>query len=165
MGYQVNGLTDIYTVIANERKLGGVIEAEFIRLRSGEQFPLCVITSVEMSGNHIYSLGFVNNQGKRLICHIDEISMISEAVHKRICEMENRAYKKVITEKKIMYLKRLLEVNEESLNPVFLNEMEALVLDIGFDSLTTMKSNLNLQHHPLDSIQKKQKQKSHSRIA
>jgi hypothetical protein len=163
MGYPMNSLTDIYTVIANERKLGGVIEAEFIRLRSGEQFPLCVITSVEMSGSHIYNLGFINNKGKRFICHIDEISLISEAVHKRICEMENKAYKDVLTERKITYLKRLLEVNEGSSNPVFLNEMEELVLDIGIDTLTTMKSSLSLQKHPLESIH--QKQKSRSKIA
>ncbi|MCQ6281962.1 hypothetical protein [Bacillus sp. EB600] len=35
---KVNGLNDIYTIIQNERKLGSAIEAESIRLRSGEEF-------------------------------------------------------------------------------------------------------------------------------
>ncbi|MED0676300.1 hypothetical protein ABEV55_06200 [Aneurinibacillus thermoaerophilus] len=134
MGYQVKGLMDIHTVLSNERKLGGVIEVEYLRLRSGEQFPNAVITSIEMAGNAIYSVGFITEQGKQFIAHVDEISIILEPVHKRICEMSNESYRQIKTVEKLKYLKKLLQANAGSCTPTFRKEVEQLVDDIGVNA-------------------------------
>jgi hypothetical protein len=137
MGYVVNGLADIYTVLSNERRLGGVIETEYICLRNGEHFPHSVITSIERIGNAGYYVGFITKEGKRVISHIDEITLISEPVHKRICEMSNEVYKKIKIDEKIKYLKKLCQVNEGSCTPVFEKEVKQVVEDIGMDVAMT----------------------------
>lgn len=131
MRYHLNGLTDIYMVLSNERKIGGVIEAEYIRLRNGEQFARAVFVGVDRSGEAIYSLCFVTQDGKRIICHVDDIAMISEPVHKNICDLYNETYKRLKTAEKIKYLKKLLQVNEGSNNPLFKDEVNQLVADLG----------------------------------
>jgi hypothetical protein len=47
---KINGLSDMYTIIQNERKIGGVIEAESIKLRSGEEFVCPVILNIDFVG-------------------------------------------------------------------------------------------------------------------
>jgi hypothetical protein len=135
MRYQINGLTDICTVLSNERKVGGAIEVESIRLRSGETFECAVITGIAHAGDTMYSLGFFTGEGKRFICHVDDISMISDPVHKNICQLCNEAYKELKTAEKLKYLKKLIQVNEDSVNPVFKQEVKQIVTDIGEDAV------------------------------
>jgi hypothetical protein len=134
MRYQVNGLTDIHTIMVNERKIGGAIEAESIRLRSGEQFDCPVITNIDCSGSSYYSLGFLTAEGKKIIVNVNDISLIVEPVHKKIAELKNRFYKEFKTREKIKYLKRLCEVNQGSNNLPFVKEAKMIIEDIGMDS-------------------------------
>lgn len=142
MRYEINGLTDIYTILCNERKVGGVVEAEMIRLRSGEEYTNPVITSLDTDGTTIYSVGFVTEDGKRYIVHINDISMISQPVHKNVCQLCNETYKTVKTAEKLKYLKRLCEVNEGSTTPVFMKEVEQIVADIGTEAASVAEFNL-----------------------
>lgn len=134
MSNQVNGLKDIYTILSNERKLGGVIEAKFIRLRSGEEYPNAVITNVDLMGSAFYSISFYSNEGQHMIVNVSEISMISSPIHKKIAELRNQAFKEMKTEQKLKYLVRLYEVNEGSRNPFFLEEAKMVIMDIGVDT-------------------------------
>lgn len=131
MEYPIHGLKDMYTILSNERKLGGVIEADYIRLGTGEQYSHAVITSIDMTGNHIYSLGFVDEQGQHFICHIDNLSIIYQPTHKRIQQLNNETVKKMKTAEKQKYLKRLIQVNEGSVNPIFMKEVVQILMDIG----------------------------------
>ncbi|WP_134704648.1 hypothetical protein [Ammoniphilus sp. YIM 78166] len=142
MGYPIQGLSDMYTVLNNERKLGGAIEVGYIRLRSGEQFPHAVITSVEMSGHLFYTLSFMTEQGESYICHIDDVSLIYEASHKRIHELQNQAVKQKKTAEKLKYAKRLVELNEGSTNPVFEKELAQVIEDIGDMEPSAEKQNV-----------------------
>jgi hypothetical protein len=134
MRYQVNGLTDIHTVMVNERKIGGAIEAEKIRLRSGEEFVCPVITHIDCSGSSFYSLGFLTAEGKTIIVHVNDISMIVEPIHKKIYELKNRYYKEHKMKEKLKYLKRLCEVNHGSNNLPFIKEAKMIIEDIGLDA-------------------------------
>lgn len=98
---QVNGLTDIHTLLANERKVGGAIEAKSIRLRTGEEYELPVITSIDFAGTLFYSIGFVTKEGQSMIVNVNDISMIAEPQHKRICELQNDTVKQQKMQKKI----------------------------------------------------------------
>lgn len=134
MPNQVNGLKDIYTILANERKLGGVIETAFIRLRSGEEYRNAVIANVDMIGSALYSVSFYDNDGLLTIVNVSEISIISEPAHMKVFELKNQAYKKIKTDEKLKYLVRLYEVNNGSNNPFFLEEAKMLIKDIGVDT-------------------------------
>lgn len=141
MNYQVNGLTDIFTVLANERRIGGVIEAESIRLSSGEVFKYPVITHIDFTGFTFYTMGFVTDTGLRMIVNVNEISRIVSPVHKRIKELQNSYYKKIKVDEKLKYLKRLCEVNEGCYTKPFVEEVKAIVNDIGWESV---ESELNI---------------------
>lgn len=134
MQKQVNGLKDIYALLSNERKIGGIIETQFIRLRSGEEFKNAVITNVDMLGSTFYSLGFTTSDGKHMIINVSEISVISAPVHKKIADAQNIIYKKAKTAEKLKYLKRLYEVNEGSYTTIFLEEAKLIVEDIGYEA-------------------------------
>lgn len=133
MRYQINGYTDMYTVIANERKIGGAIEAGSIRLRSGEVFANAVLTRMEMSGTHFCSIGFVTEEGKRLIVHVDDISMIADARHVDVRELTNDTMREEKTAERLKRLKRLCELNEGSCTLTFQEEATLLAQDIGLD--------------------------------
>jgi DNA polymerase III delta prime subunit len=60
--------------------------------------------------------------------------MLHEATHKKIRELNNQTYKKIKTEEKLKFLKRLYQVNEGSRNPIFLEEATAIIEDIGQDA-------------------------------
>ncbi|SEN73042.1 hypothetical protein [Lihuaxuella thermophila] len=134
MNYQVNGLTDIYTILANERRVGGAIEAESIRLSSGEVFKNPVITSIDYTGSVFYTIGFVSDSGLKMIVNVREISSIVSPVHKRIHELRNSYYKSIKVKEKLKYLKRLCEVNEGCCTEPFVQEVQAIVNDIGLES-------------------------------
>lgn len=142
MLYQVNGLKDIYTVLVNERKLGGAVETESVRLRSGEEFPNAVVTHIDMAGAIIYSVSFVTEEGKRYIVHVNDISMISQPAHKHIKSLNNSFYKQFKTEEKIKYLGKLCQLNEGSFTKPVFNEVLQIIEDIGKD---VAKTHLNLE--------------------
>ncbi|WP_421617602.1 hypothetical protein ACAF76_005345 [Brevibacillus sp. TJ4] len=133
MGYQINGYTDMYTVIANERKIGGAIEAGTIRLRTGEVFANAVLTRMEMSGTNFCSIGFVTEEGKRYIVHVDDVSMIADARHVPVCELTNEYMRAEKTAERLKRLKRLCELNEGSCTPTFQEEATQLAYDIGLE--------------------------------
>ncbi len=133
MRYQINGYTDMYTVIANERKIGGAIEAGSIRLRTGEMFANAVLTRLEMSGAHFCSIGFVTEEGQRLIVHVDDISMIADARHVNVCDLRNDGMRAEKKAERLKRLKRLCELNEGSCTLTFQEEAFLLAEDIGLE--------------------------------
>ncbi|MCF6094117.1 hypothetical protein L1765_09095 [Microaerobacter geothermalis] len=139
MLYDVNGLPDIDTVLSNERKLGGVIEAEKIKLRSGEEFSNPVIISISGTGTIHCTLGFYTTEGKRYIVNIDDISIIVQPTHKYIKDMKNSSYKKQKIEEKLKYLKRLCEVNQGCHTKTFKAELAAIVEDIGEEAANSLE--------------------------
>jgi hypothetical protein len=133
MRYQINGYTDMHTVISNERKIGGALEASMIRLRSGEEFKNAVITRLEMSDAQFCSLGFFTEDCKRVIVHINDISMIMDANHVNVSDLQNPCMREKKMEERIKHLKRLCELNEGSCTVPFREEVMMLVEDIGLD--------------------------------
>ena len=131
MTYQINGLKDIHKLLTNERKIGGVVEAHSLRLRTGEVYPNAVITHIDLLGSSIYSIGFISEDHENIIININELSLLQEPKHKKIYQLENQAYKITKTTEKLQYLKRLFQVNENSLNPIFLEEARLIIEDIG----------------------------------
>lgn len=135
MTYQINGLKDIHKLLMNERKIGGVIEVNTLRLRSGEVYPHAVITHIDLLGSSIYSIGFMTEDHQNVIININELGLLQEPKHKKIVELENQAYKTTRTKQKLNYLKRLFEVNKDSLNPIFLEEARLIIEDIGLPAV------------------------------
>jgi hypothetical protein len=133
MGIQINGLRDINAILTNQRKLGGVIEASFLRLRSGEEYPNACIIHLDHLGSNYYSIGFVTNEGKKMIVNINEVSVISSPEHKKIAELKNEVYKNLMIKEKFKYLKRLFDIHQDSYTIHFLKEVKMIIDDIGFD--------------------------------
>jgi len=133
MRYQINGYTDMHTVLANERKIGGAIEAGLIRLRSGEEFADAVLTRLEMSGAQFCSIGFVTREGKRLIVHVNDVSMVSDARHVNVCELRNELMREEKMAERLKRLKRLCELNEGCVTLPFREEALLLAEDIGWE--------------------------------
>ena len=50
---KINGLKDIHKLLVNERKIGGVIEVNTLRLRTGEVYQNAVITHIDLIGSSI----------------------------------------------------------------------------------------------------------------
>jgi hypothetical protein len=136
MNYQIKGLKDIHKILINERKLGGVIEVKTLRLRTGEVYQNAVITHIDLLGSSIYSIGFMTEDQQNMIINISELSLLQEPKHKKIVELNNEAYKKTKTKQKIKYLKRLFEINKDSLNSIFLEEARMIIEDIGLHAAT-----------------------------
>lgn len=146
----INGLQDMKTIILNERKIGGAVEAEFIRLRTGEVYSFPVITGIDTDGTTIYSIGFFTNEGKRLIVGVNEIVMISDPEHKHLWELNNQTYKTLKTNERVKYLLRLCELNEGSCTSIFREEVERIAMDIGEEAM----ERLNLELSFLQPVQK-----------
>ena len=124
----------------NERKIGGVIEVNTLRLRTGEVYQNPVITQIDLLGSSIYSIGFMTEDHQNIIVNITELSLLQEPKHKKIVELNNEAYKTTKTKEKLKYLKRLFEINKDSLNPIFLEEARMIIEDIG---LPAVKKEIN----------------------
>jgi hypothetical protein len=139
MGYKVNGFADMYTVLSNERKIGGAIEAKRIRLRTGEEFLNPVIINVDYNGSVFYSLGFITEKGEHYIVNVQEISMVFSTRHCKIHELTNEYYKNIKTNQRIQYLKRLCEVNQGSCTKIFKEEVQQIVDDIGIEAVTNVE--------------------------
>jgi hypothetical protein len=135
MNYEINGFTDIYTILSNERRVGGAIEAESIRLRSGEVFNHPVVTHIDYTGSTFYTIGFVSDKGLKMIVNVTEISAMVSPAHKRIKELKNSHYKNIKVNEKLRYLKRLCELNEGCRTEPFVQEVKAIVNDIGWESV------------------------------
>ena len=139
MAYQINGLKDIHKLITNERKIGGVIEVNTLRLRTGEEYPHAVITYIDLLGSSIYSIGFMTEDHQHFIVNINELGLLHEPKHKKIYEFNNQAYKTTKTNEKIKYLKRLCEVNMDP-QSIFVEEARLIIEDIG---LPAVKKEIN----------------------
>ncbi|WP_124728080.1 hypothetical protein [Staphylospora marina] len=135
MNREIDGLIDIHTILSHERKLGGAVEADFIRLNSGEMFQSPVITRIDVTGGNVYTVSFVDESGRKFIVHVNEIAVIGSPGHKRIHELNNRYGKQMLTARKLAYLKRLCEVNAGSSDPFFVKEVIVILDDIGMDAV------------------------------
>ncbi|EKN64194.1 hypothetical protein M670_02510 [Schinkia azotoformans MEV2011] len=135
MTYKINGFIDIHSILTNERKLGGVIEASVIRLRTGEEYNNPVITNIDFFGGTFYSLGFIADNGDHMIVNVSDISKITEPTHKKIHEMNNKVYKAEKLSEKNSYLKKLCDLNKGVYIKTFINEVKLLVEDIGVENI------------------------------
>ncbi|WP_255668516.1 hypothetical protein [Brevibacillus daliensis] len=123
----------MHTVVSNERKLGGAVEADVIKLRSGEEYHQAVITRLEMSDAQFCSIGFVTKEGKRLIVHIQDISMIVDARHVNVGDLSNEIMREQKVAERLKHLKLLCDLNKGSCTIPFQEEAERLVFDIGLE--------------------------------
>jgi hypothetical protein len=139
MGYSINGFHDFYTVLSNERKIGGVIEAENIKLRSGEVFQSPVFTNIDYSGSVFYSVGFITDKGIRMIVHVNDISTITSPIYKKVAMMKNEYYKSLKVKEKLKYLKRLYKADQGAFTKPFLEEAKLIIEDIGITSIENDK--------------------------
>lgn len=133
MGYQINGLRDMNAILTNERKIGGVIEASCIRLRSGEEYAHACIVNVDQLGANYYSIGFVTDKGEKMIVNVSEISVISSPEHKKILNLNNQIYKDTIRKEKFKYLARLFRIHQGNYTVHFYKEVKMILDDIGFN--------------------------------
>lgn len=138
MSKLLHGLNDIYTVIINKRKIGGAAEADFIRLRSGEEYSNPVFTSLDVSAGQFVSIGFVTDKGDNILIHVNEIGMIKGLQHKLICQLNNSEARAQLLVETIHYLRRLCDINKDFITPPFKDEVTKLVCDI---SVEEIKSN------------------------
>lgn len=135
MKSQINGFEDMHTILANERKVGGVIESDYLRLSTGEEYNNIVITKVELLGSALCSIGCVTEEGQLLIVNAKEVSVIHQPKHKRIHELRNQSFKHTKMQQKLKYLKRLIELNDGSYNPLFREEALLVIKDIGLKNV------------------------------
>jgi hypothetical protein len=135
MTYKINGFIDIHSILTNERKIGGVIEASKISLRNGEEYHNPVITNIDFFGGIFYTLGFIADNGAHMIVNVSDISKIVEPTHKKICEVDNKVYKAEKLKEKNCYLKKLCDLNQDVYIKTFINEVMLLVEDIGQENI------------------------------
>lgn len=131
MSYPINGFQDIHTLLTNERKIGGAIEAEQIKLRSGEVYNYPVFTNVDYTGGTFYSVGFVSDDGTRMIVNVSDISSIKSPMHKKVTTVQNSFFKEYKTREKLNYLKRLIRADQGAYTKPFVQEASLIVEDIG----------------------------------
>ncbi|MCQ6282199.1 hypothetical protein [Bacillus sp. EB600] len=129
------GLKDIHTVLSNHRKLGGVVEADNIRLSSGETYHNPVFTNVDMSKGQYVSLGFIDEKGTNIMIHVDQIAVIKGLQHKLIWQLNNLHVKQLLLQDAIQYLQKLCQVNSGFITNSFKKEALKLVRDISVDEL------------------------------
>lgn len=134
MGKEVSGFDDMSSIIRNERKIGGVIESDYLRLTTGEEYYNVVISKVELIGS-LCSITCCTEDGSILMVNVKEVSMIHQPTHKKICDVRNQTYKRKKHQEKMKYLKRLFALNEESFNPIFMEEAMLLIEDIGWKNV------------------------------
>ncbi|MCD8509860.1 MAG: hypothetical protein LRY73_08340 [Bacillus sp. (in: Bacteria)] len=135
MDNPIHGLQDMYTVISNERKIGGVIEADEIKLRSGETFQSPVFTNIDYSGSTFYTVSFISDKGTTMLIHVNDISTIKSLAHKRVQNINNQYYKEMKTKEKINYLKRLCKADQGACTKPFMEEVNRIIEDIGSKSI------------------------------
>jgi hypothetical protein len=141
MSYPINGFHDFHTILANERKIGGVIEAEQIQLRSGETFSFPVFTNIDYTGSTFYSLGFISFDGVRMIVNVNDISSIKAPMHKKVSEIYNPNYREMKISEKVNYLRRLYKADQGAFTRPFVQEATLIIEDIGIENV---KNDLNI---------------------
>lgn len=129
------GLKDIHTVISNHRKIGGVAEAEMVRLLSGETYLNPVFTNVDISKGQYVSLCFIDENGTNIIAHVDQIALIKGLQHKWICQLNNTQVKQMLLQDTLQFLQKLCKVNEGFITSCFKKEAIKLVRDISIQEL------------------------------
>jgi hypothetical protein len=135
MRYQIKGLSDICTVLLNQRNLGGALEAESIRLRTGEEYQYPVIVSLERAGDQFYSMGLVTFEGKHIIVHTGEVGQIHQVRHVDLKDLHNSVYRQQRQQELLRYLDRLCEVNSGFITDTFRKEALRIVEDIGWENI------------------------------
>lgn len=139
------GLKDIFTVVSNQRRIGGAAEATFIRLRSGEEYSNPVFTCVDHSKGQFVSLGFITESGENFLIHVDEISMIKSLQHKLICQLTNQYAKQLLMNETLHYIKRLCEINQGFVTRTFRDELIKLVRDVSVKEIENEKITLPIK--------------------
>ncbi|WP_141430580.1 hypothetical protein [Bacillus sp. 03113] len=139
MQTMLHGLKDIHMVISNHRKIGGVAEAGSIRLASGDEYHTPVFTNVDMSKGQYVSLCFIDEEGKNIMAHVDQIAVIKGLQHKLICQLDNTYVKQMLVDETLQYLQKLCEVNEGYVTTSFKKEALKLVQDISVTELEKRK--------------------------
>jgi hypothetical protein len=129
------GLSDIHTVLANHRKIGGAAEASMLRLSSGEVYRNPVFINIDISKGQYVSICFIDENGEHTIAHIDQIAVIKDLQHKLICQLENAYARQFMLRDTIKYLERLCEINEGFVTHTFKKEAIKLVRDISMTEL------------------------------
>ncbi|MCS1350084.1 hypothetical protein [Mechercharimyces sp. CAU 1602] len=145
MNSPVHGLIDMSTILQHRRKLGGAIEAESVRLRTGESFSQVVVVSAERTRDHVYTVGLVTEDGEHLIVHTGEISMIVKPRHVCVKELRNQVYRQQREHELICYLKRLMDVSDGFQSPGVRDEVLRIIEDIGWDAVNEYKEFTFLQ--------------------
>ncbi|UTR11687.1 hypothetical protein MM300_05080 [Evansella sp. LMS18] len=145
MSYFINGYKDFYTVIENERKIGGVIEAEEVQLKNGEIYKNPVFTNIDYSGGIFYTAAIVANDGSHIIVHVNDISMIKSPAHKKIKDMKNHYFKEIKIKEKMRYLKCLAKGDQGAFTKPFVEEARLIIEDIGSDVLINEKQELSYE--------------------
>ncbi len=135
MSNEINGFHDFYTVISNERKVGGVIEAQEIRLRSGEVYQCPVFTNIDYTGSTFYTICFITEDGNRMIVNVNDISAIKSPAHKHIQDMNNNIYKEIKVKEKLNYLKRLCKADQGAHTKPFVDEAVLIIKDVGYKNV------------------------------
>jgi hypothetical protein len=149
---EIRGLSDIDTVLSQQRKWFGAVEAEMIRLQSGEEYSDVVILSLDRLGANYYTMGLFTTDGETHIVHINEISSMKSVQHKAVKELINREYQQSITEERLAYLERLCQVNCGSCSPFYCEEVMRLVDDLGLDAIARKKDDTVIRE--IEEVQK-----------
>jgi hypothetical protein len=136
------GLKDIHTVISNHRKVGGVAEANLIRLSSGDEYKNPVFTNVDISKGQYVSLCFIDEKGDNIIAHVDQIAIIKGLQHKLICQLTNTYVRDMLLNETFQYLAKLCRVNEGFVTQPFKKEAVKLVRDLSPKELEKRKFKL-----------------------
>jgi hypothetical protein len=70
-----------------------------------------------------------------MIVHVNDISMITSPLHKKVAMMNNEYYKSLKMKEKILYLKRLYKADQGAFTKPFLEEAKLIIEDIGITSI------------------------------
>ena len=133
------GLIDFYNGLEKTKEIGGCIEADAIKLADGTEYKHAVITRVDYSGNRFYSLGFMDENGVVRVVHVDQLSQTLNPAHKKIANVQNKAYQQWAREQKRERVIRLLEISEGASPASYRKELQVLLDDIGVDSVEALK--------------------------
>lgn len=152
MRLEIRGLGDIDTVLSQQRKWFGAVEAEMIRLQTGEVYQDVVIQSLDRLGANYYTMGLCTSDGETHIVHVNEISAMRSVKHKNVKELVNKSYQQLITKERLAYLERLCEVNCGSCSPFYCEEVMRIVEDLGLDAIARQKDDTVIRE--IEEVQK-----------
>ncbi|ASS74031.1 hypothetical protein CIG75_02895 [Tumebacillus algifaecis] len=143
------GLIDFYNGLEKCKEIGGCIETESITLADGSQFDNAVIVRVDYTGHRFYSLGFMDEQGAVRVVNVDQLTLVLRPVHKRVADVNNKAYQAWAFAQKSARAKRLLEFSQGAAASSYQKELQTLLNDLGMEETT----NLSLKRVPTEKPQ------------